>query len=87
MALAKKTVAVLGVELEKLEKYRDEAIAQRDKDSIVTVKVVGSEDIVLNDNQSLFFDGLISTLDTTINQTKKAINELMFPISGDGRGK
>lgn len=81
MAIAKKTVKILGEALENLEKYRDEAITQRDKDSIVTIKVVGSDDIVLNDNQSLFFDGLIKTLNTTIDQTKQNIQGLMYPNS------
>ena len=81
MATTKKTVKILGEALENLEKYRDEAITQREKDSIVTIKVVGSEDIVLNENQSLFFDGLIKTLNTTIDQTKKSIQELMYPTS------
>jgi len=76
---ATKTVAVLALELEKLEKYLEEAVAQRDQGADVTIKVVASEDIILKENQPLFFDGLIKTLNTTIDQTKKQINDLMYP--------
>lgn len=83
---AEKQVSVLALELEKLEKSREGAIAQRDQNPIVTIKVVGSDDIILSNNQSHFFDGLIDNLNLTIDQTKKAIHDIMFPkVSPDGR--
>lgn len=79
MAQPKLTVAQLAAELEKLEQYRDEAINQRDLEPTVTVKVVASADIEITRNQKNFFDGLIKTLNLTIDETKREIQELMFP--------
>lgn len=77
--MAAKTKVVMMQELEALEKYLEEAIAQRELKNNVTIKVVAGEDMVLTANQRLFYDGLIHTLETTIEQTKIEINNLMFP--------
>jgi len=84
--MAAKTVKILGEELEKLEKYRDEAIAQREQNPQVTIKGVGSGDIILDNNQQDFFNKLIDNLNLTIDQTKRNIQEIMFPTKTPERG-
>lgn len=74
-----KTVASLAVELEKLEKYRDEVLTHKEVEPTVTIRVVGSPDIELTRHQGMFFEGLLKTINHSIEHTKIEINELMFP--------
>lgn len=81
--MAAKKVAALAQDLEKLEKYLEFAVSQRELKSTVTIKIVAGDDIVLDSNQLMFFDGLIGTLNASIYQTKNEIQNLMFPKKED----
>lgn len=85
--MATKKVAALAQDLETLEKYLEEAKTQRELKNNVTIKVVAGDDIVLTTNHKMFYDGLIHTLETTIDQTKMEIRDLMFPIKGEGEAR
>lgn len=77
--MATKKYTDLAFSLEKLEKDRDLAIANRETKSTITIKTVAGEDIIIDRNHISFYDGLIATLNKSIDETKKEMTDLMFP--------
>jgi len=74
-----KTLKALAEELERLDSYRSTVNDNIKSDSKVTVKIVGSADIEIEQNQAEFYAGLLKVIEISSRDVKTQMHSIMFP--------